>query len=249
MPLQKKNPDQIDLLATYFPRTNDMAYAWARLPGAYLMLPSTSATWLMTAYNSGSVADVSGSGRPLTATGSPLVGADGVRVYMPLNGSTQYLSSPATPFNLLNTGFTIIGWVYPQRATGTLEYLVSRGTPGTNGYHLRRTTGDFLELVTETKVFTSTHSIPSVSRWYHVAATYEASTAVALWLNGERQSNGTSVPASLDMPFGSFYLGRSDTTDTGYYAGFIGNMSVHHRSIGDAFIWLHFQQTRALYQV
>jgi hypothetical protein len=249
MPLQKLNSDLVGLLSTYFPENSDPGFCWPRMYGAAMGIPRLRGYWPFTSVNeSDNVLDVSGQDRTLTNNGTATFDYTYLAAHGVLNGSSQYFSrATETGIDLTNGAF-FAGWFYCSRSVGSLEYFVSKGTPGTNGYHFRRTTGGVAEFVVDTKTFTTTLALPTGS-WSHIAARLDSGAKMSVWVNGETETTTSSVPTGPTTNLSAFTLGRQSNSAANYFQGKLCQFVLSSNGTFDFHAWSHFQQTRGVFGV
>ncbi|WP_375750505.1 LamG domain-containing protein [Vibrio sp. HN007] len=177
--------------------------------------------WLKLDEGSGSAAQDAISGSNLTITGDKANWKRGVSgTALALNGYTNYLSDPATNLQAISQAVTMETWIaigaYPwyQQAIlhkGDVDTLESFGLYIDEGGELfmRIRNGTSVEeLVYPTKL--------STRKWYHIAATYEASSgSIALYLNGVLATSNTVSANPIKTGSAPLRIGHG-LSDSGY---------------------------------
>lgn len=195
----------------------------------FMGLPGLRGFWPFSSVNeSGNVYDLSGQDRILTNTGTATFGVTTPGLpYGVFNGSTQYLSR-ADEAGLDITGALTMGlWVYPTTVTPGTAYVAMgkrSATAGNYSYRLTlNTTGNIFsgsvssDGTVETLV--NAASGPSVNNWYFLALRLTPSTELALWANGAKTVNTTSIPATIYNGTSAFQICGAGGGTNNLFAG------------------------------
>lgn len=213
---QKLNAEQVELLKTSFFARNEPNVALGNLGGMF-GLPMLRGLWLYSGVDeNGNAYDSSVQGRTLTNVSSLQYSTyNGLAPYAIHDGSADYLTR-ADEAGLDITGALTWGcWMRSNDAPAGNESLVNKwnATGNLRAYLLRLTsTPDFCCLVSldgtaETSVTSSVTYAPDV--WFHVVGRYTPSTELAIFVNGTKTVNTTSIPASLFNSSSAFRVGAN----------------------------------------
>ncbi len=193
--------------------------------GHYLLLPELRGLWAMSSVNeSGNVLELSGQGRTLTNNNAAPRGidADGIVPYVNLNGSNQYLSR-ADEAGLDVTGALTLGaWFYVDTlATGGLIGKWNSNT-GNRGYliYVLDATGVLRAAVSADGAAAVTVDSAAIgaATWKFVAMRFTPSAELALFVNADKTSNTTAIPAALFNSNSPFAVGMfTDAAGTARY--------------------------------
>lgn len=178
---------------------------------------------------SGSVRDLSGDSRDLSAAGAVTYRADGpVFGAVESAGGGAFTSSSAA---LALTGdITATGWIYTTSA-GSLR--VAFGKSASNGgFAVWRTAGNVMAAAVgsgaATRTATGTTTI-EVNRWYHVALVWNDTTnTISLYLDGVLEAQTAGGAFTVGGYSGDFaVLGVNDLSgNTGYWIGRVAGVAV-----------------------
>lgn len=211
-------PELVDGLRAFFVAQNEPNYAWGNV-GSMLLSPALRGLWLYGSVDeNGNALDNSGQGRTLTNVSSLQYGVyNGLVPYAIHDGSADYLTR-ATEAGLEITGALTFGcWVRVNDITGGTysiigknnttgnqkSFIINRGTPpfnlfafgvsstGANGFDVNSTV------------------IPADDVWFHVVGRYTPSTELAIFVNGVKTTNTTSIPASIFNSSSAFRVGAN----------------------------------------
>lgn len=187
----------------------------ARLIDPFLSLPGLVGFWPMSSIqrSTGNAYDLSGQGRTLTYNGNPTYNIfNGFVPYIDLDGTGDYLSrADETDLDILGTetvyastarGLTLGGWFWMDNFTAATQGLIGKNNGATNNR-------SYLLLASNTPLFRFQVSVdgvatvavdsatPSAGGWYFLTGRFLPSTELALWTNGVKTANTTSIPASI----------------------------------------------------
>jgi hypothetical protein len=222
---------RIDRLEHQYDRlkTVEASPTLGELYGMFLGLPMLRAFWPMSSVSGAAEAiDLSGQGRHLAYNGNPVyayyndcisyIGCDGTGDYLSISGSAGLIivgneTSVYTP----QRGLTFGGWFYASALTGIMQ-LIGRGTDAaaaTDSYLLRwrgDAAGDPLQLVISDganyDTLLSTLTIAQ-NQWYYVVGRFVPSTSIDLFVSGQKTTNTTGIPATLNNAAIDFRIGAN----------------------------------------
>jgi hypothetical protein len=238
---------------------------------AYMFLPALRAFWPFSSqvFNAGGVsylADVSGHSRHMAARNAPTYGI--LNDILPYGifdrASSQSFNRPDEPemYPAPTYGLTIGCWCSntAAQADGTYQGLISKwGTvigedkaglgmdffvdPATHlthaAFRVDETGVGNTEVVHTTTV--------AVNSWHFVAGRFTPSTEIAVFDNGVKVVNTTSIPASINRPDKDFVIGGYDVKN--YLSGYITLAFVCADALPDAILARIFKVTRHFFGV
>ncbi|MBI3973600.1 MAG: hypothetical protein HY332_20185 [Chloroflexi bacterium] len=241
---QVADPRGNQLTLTYEITVADVAGGYAStvladVPSGYWRLNETSGT---------TAADSSGNGYSGTYVGTITNGIPGgplagdpqpVTQISSTNGDTGDYISMGNIFDA-PSAFTLEAWVYK---TGTSNYdhgdVVAKGNSGWTGYALAIKFGKAqLRIRDELFELYGTTTL-ALNTWYHVAATYDGTTA-RVYLNGvqEAAANPSVLPRSTGIPF---QIGNGNANEDLEFIGRIAEAAFYPRALTAQQILSHYQ--------
>lgn len=167
----------------------------------------------MSAFNaSGNAQDQSGHGHHLSYVGNPLYGYTGVAPYIQLDGTGDYLNrADESDLDITGSesyvattarGLTMGGWFrFDNAATAIENALAKWGAAGQRSYRLIRNASGFAQAFISTDG-TATVDVEgdteiAAETWTFLVMRYDPSTELAVFLNGIKTAETTSIPATL----------------------------------------------------
>jgi hypothetical protein len=219
--------------------------------------------WPMSAINdSGSAVDLLGLGN-LDISGTPTYNLTNTVSYAEFNGSTDYVShADSALYDILGTetyinsslrGLTLGGWFWRDTSTGT-QALIGKWNPSSNkSYTVSCTTTVFTFQVSNdgsTEISLNTSTMVQDS-WIFVVARFTPSTELAIFTNGTKAVNTTSIPASIFNGNGRFAVGvsYSGAAPIRYLNGRASLCFVSASALSDTVIDNFYQTSKQLFGV
>lgn len=215
-----------DLRRLYSP-----VHAWGDVMSMCAMIPGLKGMWTgaINITPTLGLSDMSGDGQlSLGAVNSAEVGFDPVHPLTPYlslpNGNHCFsrggsldtrLSGTETVMMAAYRGVTMAAWVRFDEAAGTVNPYISHWKESTNdrGYVIRRNASGYIEFAissdgTNAGVFSvAGTTAPAVDTWTFTAGRFTPSTELAVWTNGAKAVNTTSIPAAIYQAVCDFRLG------------------------------------------
>lgn len=198
----------------------------------FLLLPGLVGFWPMSSVqrSTGNVYDLSNQGRMLTYNGNPTYNVYDLTPYIDLDGTGDYLSrADETDLDIQGTetifasavrGLTLGGWFWFDNAPGaSSEICMSKfsASAGNYSYFVRRlpsAQGGFANFLISDNGSVLTEvsgtSIPTAGSWWWIVGRFDPGVELAVWLNGSKWTNTTSIPASIYNGNAAFVIGGRD---------------------------------------
>jgi hypothetical protein len=164
----------------------------------------------------------------ITRNGTPTQGS--ITPYWPngqwsnyFNGSTDYLTLPASSALTLTADFTIEFWVYSGAfASGASNPSLFNTSPASIFYESSGSNRGLCLFVGSAIITTATTVLPN-NQWNHVVCVRSGST-VSMFVNGSRVGTNASFSSTAD--FSSAFVGRYFGSAAGYLNGYMSNLRV-----------------------
>lgn len=268
MAIQKRNDEQVALLAADFQQRYESSFAWRTACSMIQALPGLRGFWPMSAISSaGNAFDQSGNARTLTYNGNPTYDYDGLAPYIRFDGAGDYLSrTDEAGLDITGTetyvaaghrGLTLGGWFRPEDNASADVLMCKYGAIGHYSY-LLYARGDIandpvlfyisddgtnIDNVTSASGYT-------VNEWQFIAGRFNDSDTgeeQAVWINDEKTTDTTAM-ASINNSASDFCIGASSTGGA-LYTGRASMCFLCAAALADATIWAIYQHTRALFKV
>jgi len=187
----------------------------------FIGLPALEAYFPMSLTGSAGECRNHGDGLGLLMTGTVTAGYDG-NSYRQTGNGVNYLRLGSTAFDLTGTetfvnpairGFTIGGWFYLDSFVTAQSAFISKHGPSPEfGYNLGLLTNDKLYFQMSGNG-TSNNTIASTAdtvlgEWMFLVGRFTPSVEIALFVNGLKFTNTTSIPAQCNASLQDFEIGR-----------------------------------------
>jgi len=232
----------------------ESGYTMGDAIGCVLGFPELRGFWPTSSVNeSGNVMDLSGHGRTLTNNNAaPRAVYRDLIPYISFNGTTQYLSR-ANETGLQITGALTIGcWCYYNSVAAGA--MISKYNTASNqrGFSLGTITGGYPQLTissngTATAVVNSGSDAISATTWLFCAGRFTPSSELALFFNGKKYTNTTSIPAAIYNSSAGLLIGGANAAASLAGRGALGFVCA--AALPDALINHYFNITRTLFGV
>lgn len=219
---------------------------WAAIGdvGAYIALMQSiiglTAFWPINSFDqSANVYDLSGQGRTLTYNAGSLSVINNRLTTMTFNGTTAYWSR-ADEAGLDFGASLTFGFWYKFSATGTQVIMSKFAALGQRSFELQYVTGTGFRMIvtgdgSTNVIVTSSDPAPGTTNWYHFVGRFQPSTEIAIFVNGVKTANTTSIPAAIFNSTSALNFGRR--ADATFYASGDLTMAFMSRSnLNDAYI-------------
>lgn len=205
--MNNRDAEQARQLATYIP------VDWGAVVGRHLLLPELRAFWPMSAFTESpfNALDLGGGIRTVTNNGGVSRGIYNDLVpYADFDGTNDYFSRTAAADTAISGAMTLGGWLWLDSVAAS-QILMARYVAGSNqSYFLQYSAGVGARFgvsgngTTDQAVASSNLT---TGAWYHVVGRYMPSTEIAVFVNGAKTTNTTSIPASLFGGSAQFTIG------------------------------------------
>jgi len=229
----------------------------------FLALPGLVGYWPMSSIqrSTGNAFDLSGQARTLTYNGNPTYTVfNSVVPIINLDGTGDFLSrADETDLDILGTetiyaaavrGLTLGGW-FLFDTIGVDAGLISKfGAAGQRSYMLEQRSSDTVQLrvsVDGTALIDVTSGVITTAQWYFIVGRFTPSTETAIWVNGVKTVNTTSIPASIFNSTSALQIGAFASANT--VDGRASLCFLSANALTDAVISSLFQQTRVAFEV
>jgi RHS repeat-associated protein len=181
-------------------------------------------------------------GAGLGADGA-LSGCDPSNSAASFNGSSSYVSVPNASQLDIGGPSTVEAWFKgPGSAPSANEYLVNRGSP--YDYIVYIDTGGHVAFQADTSagalIFNfSGSTVVTGGGWYHLAATWDGSTA-RIFINGALDASKTAS-GTPNTGAGGLYVGRADSAASNYVNGTVDEVAVYNKALTPTQVATHYQ--------
>jgi hypothetical protein len=196
------------------------AFAFAQ-KDSFIHLPGLRGYWPMSAVNYlGRAVDHSNASVHLQRTGSPTYGFDG-NAYIQLGVATDFLHTASSELDFTGTeawidpaiqGLTVGGWFMMDASSVVDRGLITKDITAPNrGFALlQKNTNQYGFFISGdgSGVSQVIGSTALVSQWQFVVGRFTPSTEVAVFVDGNKASLTTSVPAQCTVSTQNFEVGR-----------------------------------------
>ncbi len=215
----------------------------------FIRLPGLMAYWTggTRGLNAG-LSDHSGSGLPLSQTGTCPTGYDG-NPFVHLGNGVNYFfntsaffgqSGAAAWIDVALRGLTYGGWFNLDQTPGSNVGLISKDAPNPDrGYNMILNTTPVVSANvsgTGASIVGASSSAVTVGVWHFIVARFTPSTEVAIFLDGVKSVNATAVPATINASAQNFELGRYLNSDANVFHGRSRDMFICAAALSDQLI-------------
>lgn len=257
--------------ALSFLTRNDPLNRWGNIASSYLMLPALRGLWINSVSPnvllsaSAGLMDISGGNNRIGSANTPMYDFENLIPYVELDGSSQYFAlTDATSnnsFDILGTeayigtpGLTFGMWTKIDAIDPTNQNTIMakfETTGNQRSYMLYMAGGganDFYSFnISNTGAdgFTvnSSVTVTPATQWYLVIGRFVPSTSLDIYVNGTKDTNTTSIPASIFNSSANFTIGAINTPAR-YFDGKLSTGFVCAAALSDSIISALFEQTR-----
>lgn len=213
----------------------------------FVRLPALRAYWPMSvAKSASSIADHSGASVHLLKTGNPTLGFDG-NAYIQLGVATDYMYSTLSGFEFTGTetwvdssirGLTVGGWFWADATPALNGGLITKDAPNPQrGFALVWNTTNsplFLVSLSGTTAILATHQVQSLNTWHFIVGRFTPGGEIAIFVNGVKVTNTTSIPASINISTQNFEIGRYIGDDSRILEGRARDLFICSAALSDA---------------
>lgn len=224
-----------------------------KIAAALQLLPELRGLWAFSSVNeSGNIIDLSGQGRTLTNNGTA------TRAILPsglpyaiYNGSTQYFSRADEAGLDITGALTIGGWFYAAALADVGLIGKFAFTAGNYKSYLLRildATGAIRFTVSadgSASVAINTATGIATGSWHFIAGRFTPSTEIAVFVDGVKTVNTTSIPASLYNSNQPLQIGAYDA-GTKLFTGRSAPCFLSAAAIPDDLLYAHYAMARPL---
>jgi len=214
----------------------------------FVRLPGLLGYWPMGIRdNAGNVADHSGGGGFFTETGSCPTGYDG-NSFVHLGNGVNYLTTVTTyGITGLETwissslrGLTLGGWFMMDTFNPSSGGLMSKdaNTPNRGYYLAASSAGAITMSISGTGAAQSFITSPAatISQWHFIIGRFIPSNEVAVFIDGDKTTNSTAIPAQCNVSTGNFEIGRFNSNDVLIQHGKARDLFICAAALSDALI-------------
>lgn len=203
-----------------------------KMPGEYLAellcLPGLRGCWPVAGVTTGGdLYDASGQGRILTEHGNPVIGLyNGVAPYYEYDGTGDYheradessldITGTETYIDGSIQGLTLLGWFWfdewPGSSRGIMGKWNTSGNDRSYGLHLETAPAIQAAVSSDGTAETTVDSTITLAldTWYFLAMRFTPSTELALWVDDNKTTETSSIPASIDVNSSDFEIASKD---------------------------------------
>lgn len=251
MSTQIRNAGLVSLLETDFIKRNEPGNLLGNIISTYQALPGLRGFWPMSSVDeNGDVYDLAMQGRTLTNTNTVTFSNTNFLPFAEFNASTNYLTR-ADEAGLDITGNLTFGCWARFNATGSFEALFNKylSTGNQRSYTIFKNSSDLAVCSisvdgTAVTTLTSTSTFAQ-DTWGFIVGKFTVLTSLDVWLNDEKSTNTTSIPASIFNSTAPFRIGESSG---GYTNGDVALAFLCAYALPDNMITNLYQLTRILFE-
>lgn len=262
--VQWRRSELVDILSADFQKRAEPQFALKSMVSQFLAIPGLRGLWCASSFDeNGDVYDLSGQGRTLSYQGNPVFNYDNLVPTLELDGTGDYLSrTDEAGLDIIGdesyvsaNGLTLGGWFYPTDwSSRNFQGLIGKYDPTGNqrAYLLfKTTTGPDVRFNvsnngTATTVVPSSIGLPNEDEWHFIVGRYAPSTELAIWVDGTKDTNVTSIPATINNSNANFRIGDYDTAAQNFYGNWcLGFLSAV--AVSDAIVEQLYEQSRVAF--
>ena len=169
-------------------------------------------------------------------------GSGGTRAYS-MDGVNDYITVGSSSLFNLTGNFSIAAWIKPASASNYFFIVGNKTASWTHAdgwltyWHQGIFTGGFCDVIgASSSVFRTNPLNITTGNWKHVAitGTREATTAIAIYLDGVYFSGAAVNNVSLTSPGNAMWIGRRDAANVGYAQGSLDDLRLFNRVLTGA---------------
>jgi len=232
--IQRENRELADLMKTYFYERNEPNVAWFHAMTAYRTLLGLRGFWPMSvASDTPLYKDYGEFGLDLSITGEAAdltLGLHNLAPYALFNGDANLFRADGADIDIIGNeafmisayrGLTVGLWCWFD-ALNDLEGLISKWTTSQQAYRLIKLANNKLQFDisgsgADTFSVTTADAIGGVDRWIYLAARYDPSTEISIFIGDDntltKAINVTSIPATLHNSTDNLKFGVTNASD------------------------------------
>lgn len=213
----------------------------------FVRLPALRAYWPMSAVNYlGRAIDHSNASVFLQRQGAPTYGFDG-NAYAQLGVANDFLYTASSELDFTGTeawidsgirGLTLGGWFKIDATPGANSGLISKHKASPQyGFDLYWTTANAPTVYLSgngTTGVTVAHTTKLIETWYFIVARFTPSTELAIFVNTDKVTNITSIPASVNVSTQNFEIGRDNDDNARIIEGKARDVFICAAALSDA---------------
>jgi hypothetical protein len=227
----------------------------SELPATFLALPALRAFWPLNVWNNaGQFQDMSGNGKVLAGANMQVGIYNNLVPYASFNGTSANIVRASEADLQITGALTIGGWFYWNTFPGAGQRgLMGKYDAGTQRSYLlfQDSTPQIDFIVSNTGAVdagqVNNPNTPTAAAWYFVAGRYTPSTETAIFLNNNKNTNTTSIPASLFSGTAAFQVGSYNSAN--WMDGRAAACFLCAAALPDTLLSYVFQRTRGIFGV
>lgn len=246
----------VDGLAADFQRRNEAQFQLANTLSTMLAFPGLRGLWSMAAIDStGRALDYGGLARHLTLNGNPVYNFQGLRPYIDLDGTGDFLSHvDAAGFDIIGTetyvatvaqGLTMGCWTWTDASAAATHVMAKDDAAAQRSYALRLNTLAPSFLVNGATSVTG--SAITTGTWNNITVRFNPSTELAIFINGAKTTNVAAIPATLNNSTAPFHIG-ADSAGGNLLNGRVSMAFLSTMALDDTIVLNWYEQTRILFR-
>ena len=195
------------------------------------------ANWKMDEGSGTTLIDASGFGNNASTTGSPMWVTGVAGQALKLNGTSQFATVPDNASLDITGAITLSAWIKPEKFA--TQYIIKKAIGGsTNGYELSLSSSGIVFFRFNQATSGDSYRLNSVTAhpnngatWMHIAATYDGSSLIKIYINGVENSSKTiTTPASIITNSLALAVG-AQSDGVGKFQGTIDDVRVYNAAL------------------